>query len=188
MRRQLRSIGAVYDWDREIICALPEYYRWNQWTFLRFLKAGLAYRANAPANWCPSCQTVLANEQVVDGKCERCEASVSRRDLEQWFFAITRYAEELLDFSGLVDWPERIKTMQTNWIGRSVGVEISFDISEHGLEETEIRTFTTRIDTIYGVTFVVIAPEHPARRRADHRRPARGGGGLRGGGAPPVGG
>ena len=161
MRRQLRSIGAVYDWDREIICALPEYYRWNQWIFLQFLKAGLAYRANAPANWCPSCQTVLANEQVLDGKCERCTAAVSRRDLEQWFFGITRYAEELLDFSGLADWPERIKTMQTNWIGRSVGVQISFDISEHGLEETEIRTFTTRIDTIYGVTFIVIAPEHP---------------------------
>ena len=172
MRRQLRSIGTIYDWDREIICALPEYYRWNQWIFLQFLKAGLAYRANAPANWCPSCQTVLANEQVVDGKCERCEAAVSRRDLEQWFFAITRYAEQLLDFSGLVDWPERIKTMQTNWIGRSVGVEIAFDISEHGLEETEIRTFTTRIDTIYGVTFVVIAPEHPlvAALTVDERR------------------
>ena len=172
MRRQLRSIGSIYDWDREIICALPEYYRWNQWIFLQFLKAGLAYRAKAPANWCPSCQTVLANEQVVDGKCERCESAVSRRDLEQWFFSITRYAEELLDFSGLVDWPERIKTMQTNWIGRSVGVEIGFDISEYGLEETEIRTFTTRIDTIYGVTFVVIAPEHPlvASLTTDDRR------------------
>ena len=172
MRRQLRSIGSIYDWDREIICALPEYYRWNQWIFLQFLKEGLAYRANAPANWCPSCQTVLANEQVVDGKCERCESAVSRRDLEQWFFGITRYAEELLDFSGLVDWPERIKTMQTNWIGRSMGVEIGFDISEYGLEETEIRTFTTRIDTIYGVTFVVIAPEHPlvASLTTDERR------------------
>ena len=172
MRRQLRSIGSIYDWDREIICALPEYYRWNQWIFLQFLREGLAYRAKAPANWCPSCQTVLANEQVVDGKCERCESAVSRRDLEQWFFGITRYAEELLDFSGLVDWPERIKTMQTNWIGRSVGVEIGFDISEYGLEETEIRTFTTRIDTIYGVTFVVIAPEHPlvASLTTDERR------------------
>ncbi len=172
MRRQLRSIGSIYDWDREIICALPEYYRWNQWIFLQFLKEGLAYRAKAPANWCPSCQTVLANEQVVDGKCERCESAVSRRDLEQWFFGITRYAEELLDFSGLVDWPERIKTMQTNWIGRSVGVEIGFDISEYGLEETEIRTFTTRIDTIFGVTFVVIAPEHPlvASLTTDERR------------------
>ena len=172
MRRQLRSIGTIYDWDREIICALPEYYRWNQWIFLQFLKAGLAYRANAPANWCPPCQTVLANEQVVDGKCERCDAAVSRRDMEQWFFSITKYAEELLDFSGLVDWPERIKTMQTNWIGRSVGVEIAFDISEYGLEETEIRTFTTRIDTIYGVTFVVIAPEHQlvASLTTDERR------------------
>ena len=172
MRRQLRSIGTIYDWDREIICALPEYYRWNQWIFLQFLKAGLAYRAKAPANWCPPCQTVLANEQVVDGKCERCDAAVSRRDMEQWFFSITKYAEELLDFSGLVDWPERIKTMQTNWIGRSVGVEIAFDISEYGLEETEIRTFTTRIDTIYGVTFVVIAPEHPlvASLTTDDRR------------------
>ena len=172
MRRQLRSIGSIYDWDREIICALPEYYRWNQWIFLQFLKEGLAYRANAPANWCPSCQTVLANEQVVEGKCERCESAVSRRDLEQWFFGITRYAEELLDFSGIVDWPERIKTMQTNWIGRSVGVEIGFDISEYGLEDTEIRTFTTRIDTIYGVTFVVIAPEHPlvASLTTDERR------------------
>ncbi|MBF8267840.1 MAG: leucyl-tRNA synthetase [Dehalococcoidia bacterium] len=172
MRRQLRSMGAVYDWDREIICALPEYYRWSQWLFLQLHKAGLAYRAKAPANWCPSCQTVLANEQVVDGKCERCDSPVSRRDLEQWFFRITRYAEELLDFSGLLDWPERIKAMQTNWIGRSVGVEISFDISEYGLEEREIRTFTTRIDTIYGVTFLVMAPEHPlvARLTTPERR------------------
>ena len=161
MRGQLKSMGTVYDWDREIICALPEYYRWSQWFFLQFLKAGLAYRAQAAANWCPSCQTVLANEQVVDGKCERCDSVVFRRSMEQWFLRITRYADELLDFSGLVDWPERIKTMQTNWIGRSVGVEIGFDISHAGLEVQEIRTFTTRIDTIHGVTFVVMAPEHP---------------------------
>ncbi|MQF48859.1 leucine--tRNA ligase [SAR202 cluster bacterium AC-647-N09_OGT_505m] len=160
MRPQLSSMGAIYDWEREIICALPEYYSWNQWFFLQFYKAGLAYRAKATANWCPSCQTVLANEQVVDGKCERCESPVSRRDLEQWFLRITKYAEELLDYSSLLDWPERIKSMQTNWIGRSEGVEISFDISEYGLED-EFRTFTTRIDTIYGVTFVVMAPEHP---------------------------
>jgi leucyl-tRNA synthetase len=172
MRRQLRSMGPIYDWDREIVCALPEYYRWGQWLFLQLYKAGLAYRAKAPANWCPSCQTVLANEQVVDGKCERCDSPVSRRDLEQWFLGITRYAEELLDFSGLLEWPDRIKAMQTNWIGRSVGVEISFDISEYGLEEKEIRTFTTRIDTIHGVTFVVMAPEHPLVDRLttpDHR-------------------
>lgn len=160
MRPQLSSMGTIYDWDLEIICALPDYYRWNQWFFLQFYRSGLAYRAKAPANWCPSCQTVLANEQVLDGKCERCDALVSRRDLEQWFLGITKYADELLDYSGLVDWPERIKSMQTNWIGRSVGVEISFDLSEYDLEE-EFSTFTTRIDTIYGVTFVVMAPEHP---------------------------
>ena len=160
MRPQLRSIGPVYDWDREIICCQPEYYKWNQWFFLKFYEAGLAYRAKAPANWCSSCQTVLANEQVIDGRCERCNTPVYRRDLEQWFFRITNYADELLDVSK-IDWPEKIKVMQTNWIGRSEGVEIGFDISHIGLEEKEIGTFTTRIDTIYGVTFVVIAPEHP---------------------------
>jgi leucyl-tRNA synthetase len=161
MKRQLRSMGAIYDWDREVNTCLPDYYRWNQWLFLQLYKAGLAYRANAPVNWCPSCQTVLAREQVVDGKCERCDTPVVQRDLEQWFFRITRYADELLDFSGLLDWPERIKLLQENWIGRSEGVEISFDISALGVEEREVRTFTTRIDTIYGVTFLVLAPEHP---------------------------
>ena len=161
MRGQLRSMGATYDWEREVITCLPEYYKWNQWFFLRMYERGLAYRAAAPVNWCPTCQTVLANEQVVDGKCERTGDIVIRREMDQWFFKITDYADELLDFSAVVDWPERIKTMQTNWIGRSEGVDISFDISEHGLDEREIRTFTTRIDTIYGVTFVVLAPEHP---------------------------
>ena len=161
MRGQLRSIGAVYDWNRELICCLPEYYRWNQWFFLKFYEQGLAYRANAPVVWCPSCQTVLANEQVVNGACERCEAVVTRRDLEQWFLKITDYADELLDFSTLVDWPEKILMMQRNWVGRSQGVEISFDISAPNLPETEIRTFTTRIDTIFGVTFLALAPEHP---------------------------
>ena len=160
MRRQLRSMGAVYDWEREVVTCQPEYYRWNQWLFLKMYQQGLAYRAKAPANWCPSCQTVLANEQVVDGRCERCATPVTRRDLEQWFLRITRYAEELLDHSG-IQWPERIVTMQRNWIGRSGGVEVSFDISEYGLEQSELRTFTTRIDTIYGVTFMVLAPEHP---------------------------
>ncbi|MFQ5859991.1 MAG: leucine--tRNA ligase, partial [Dehalococcoidia bacterium] len=161
MRRQLCSMGAIYDWNREIICAQPEYYQWNQWFFLKLLDGGLAYRATFPANWCPSCQTVLANEQVVEGgKCERCGTPVYRRELEQWFFRITAYAEELLDFSKLVAWPQRILTMQRNWIGRSEGVEIGFDISHHGLEERELRTFTTRIDTIFGVTFMVLAPEH----------------------------
>ena len=160
MRGQLRSIGPIYDWDREIICALPEYYRWNQWLFLQFYKAGLAYRAQAPAVWCPSCQTVLANEQVVNGLCERCSTPITRREMAQWFLRITRYADELLDFNGLSQWPERILTMQRNWIGRSEGVEMGFDISHAGLEEKDLRVFTTRIDTIYGVTFMVLAPEH----------------------------
>ena len=165
MRRQLRSIGAIYDWDREVVCCLPEYYRWNQWFFLKFYERGLAYRANAPVVWCPSCQTVLANEQVLNGACERCGTLITRRDLEQWFFKITDYADRLLDFSGLVDWPEKILNMQNNWIGRSDGVEISFDISSAGLQETRIPTFTTRIDTIFGVTFIVLAPEHPLVER-----------------------
>ena len=161
MRRQLRSIGAIYDWDREINTCTPEYYRWNQWYFLQLYQHGLAYRAKAPVVWCPSCQTVLANEQVLNGACERCDTVVTRRDLEQWFFKITDYAERLLNFSGLIDWPDKILTMQTNWIGRSEGVEVSFDISHLDAGESEIRTFTTRIDTIFGVTFMVLAPEHP---------------------------
>ena len=165
MRKQLRAMGPVYDWDREIVTCTPEYYRWNQWIFLQLYKAGLAYRAYAPANWCPSCNTVLANEQVVnDGRCERCDTIVTRRELNQWFFRITRYADQLLDHSQL-EWPEKINIMQTNWIGRSEGVEVEFDISEYGLEERSFKTFTTRIDTIYGATFVVIAPEHPLVER-----------------------
>ncbi|MDP7083204.1 MAG: leucine--tRNA ligase [Dehalococcoidia bacterium] len=174
MRRQLRSMGAIYDWDREVICCAPEYYRWNQWFFLKFYERGLAYRGKAPVVWCPSCQTVLANEQVVGGACERCGTNITRRDLEQWFYRITSYADRLRDFSGLVDWPDKILTMQHNWIGRSEGVEISFDISHHGLEEQQISTFTTRIDTIFGVTFLVLAPEHPLvpLLTTEERRPA----------------
>ncbi|MFQ5933585.1 MAG: leucine--tRNA ligase, partial [Dehalococcoidia bacterium] len=161
MRRQLKSMGSIYDWNKEMISSLPEYYKWTQWLFLQLYHHDLAYRAEAPANWCPSCKTVLANEQVLsDGTCERCHTSVTRRDLEQWFFRITRYADELLDHSK-IQWPERIKTMQTNWIGRSEGVEITFDIEEYGLEQQEIGVFTTRPDTIFGVTFMVLAPEHP---------------------------
>ena len=161
MRRQLRSIGAVYDWDREVVCCLPEYYRWNQWFFIKLYEQGLAYRAKAPVVWCPSCQTVLANEQVLNGVCERCDTPITRRDLEQWFLRITDYADQLLNFDTLEEWPDKILTMQRNWIGRSEGVEIGFDISENGLDEREIQTFTTRIDTIFGVTFLVLAPEHP---------------------------
>ncbi|MCL0044373.1 leucine--tRNA ligase [Dehalococcoidia bacterium] len=160
MERQVRSMGGIHDWERQINTCHPGYYKWNQWLFLKLYEAGLAYRANAPVNWCPSCQTVLANEQVIEGKCERCDATVAHRDLEQWFFRITKYADELVDFSGLIDWPERIKTLQANWVGRSEGVDISFDISHLGLEQTVIHTFTTRIDTIFGVTFMVLAPEH----------------------------
>ncbi len=161
MRRQLKSIGAIYDWNREIITCLPEYYRWTQWFFLKLYEKGLAYRAQAPVNWCPQCQTVLANEQVVgEGICERCDTPVVRRDLEQWFFRITSYADELLDFDG-IDWPERIKIMQKNWVGKSTGTEISFALDHPGVEEKEIRVFTTRPDTTFGVTFMVLAPEHP---------------------------
>ena len=171
MRLQLRSMGTIYDWEREVVTCDPEYYRWNQWFFLRFLEKGLAYQAYAPANWCPADNTVLANEQVVDGRCERCGAEVTQRDLNQWFFRITAYAEELLDRSG-IDWPNRINAMQANWIGRSEGVTIGFDISHLGLEERRLETFTTRIDTVYGVTFVVLAPEHPlvARITTPERR------------------
>ena len=161
MRRQLKSIGAIYDWSREVVTCLPEYYKWTEWFFLKLYEAGLAYRGKAPVNWCPHCQTVLANEQVVNGGfCERCSAAVTRRDLEQWFFRITKYADELLDFGG-IDWPERIKIMQTNWIGRSQGTEIAFALDHPGTSEKEIRVFTTRPDTTFGVTFMVLAPEHP---------------------------
>jgi len=168
MRGQLKRMGSIYDWRREVVTCLPEYYKWTQWFFLKLYEAGLAYRAKAPVNWCPKCQTVLANEQVVgDGLCERCDSPVSRQDLEQWFFRITNYAEELLDFSS-IEWPERIKIMQRNWIGRSEGVEISFGLEGGG----EFPVFTTRPDTIFGVTFVVLAPEHPlvARLTAPERR------------------
>jgi leucyl-tRNA synthetase len=161
MRRQLKTMGAVFDWEREVITSDPDYYRWTQWWFLQLYKNDLAYRGLAPANWCPSCQTVLANEQVLpDGTCERCHSPVTRRHLEQWFFRITKYADELLSFDG-IEWPERIVTMQRNWIGRSEGTMIAFGLDIPGGEEKEIRVFTTRPDTVYGVTFMVIAPEHP---------------------------
>jgi len=161
MRRQLRSMGAIYDWNREVITCLPGYYKWTQWFFLKFYHADLAYRAKAPVNWCPRCQTVLANEQVVgEGFCERCNTPVTKRELEQWFFRITKYAEELLDHSHL-DWPERIKIMQKNWVGKSEGAEISFHLEHTGVAQKEIRVFTTRPDTIFGVTFFLLAPEHP---------------------------
>ncbi|MFC2036177.1 leucine--tRNA ligase [Chloroflexota bacterium] len=160
MRRQLRSIGAIYDWSREVITCLPNYYKWTQWFFLKLYQNGLAYQEKAPVNWCPSCQTVLANEQVINGSCERCGAAVSRRDLEQWFFRITKYADELMQYDE-INWPERIKTMQRNWVGKSEGTEISFALDYPEVKEKEIRVFTTRPDTTFGVTFMVLAPEHP---------------------------
>ncbi|MBI2765000.1 MAG: leucine--tRNA ligase [Chloroflexi bacterium] len=159
MRSQMRMMGASFDWDREVITSDPEYYRWSQWWFLQLYHRGLAYRAEAAANWCPGCQTVLANEQVVDGRCERSDDLVERRFLTQWFFRITAYAEELLRFDG-IEWPERIRTMQTNWIGRSEGAFLDFAVDVPGVDE-KLRVFTTRPDTVYGATFMVLAPEHP---------------------------
>ncbi len=159
MKRQLRSWGVGYDWDREATSCLPDYYKWTQWLFLQLYKKGLAYKKRAAVNWCPSCQTVLANEQVIAGCCERCDTQVTQKDLEQWFFKITDYAERLLDdLKILKDWPERVKIMQTNWIGRSEGVEIDFPVDGSDLKLT---CFTTRVDTIYGATYIVLAPEHP---------------------------
>lgn len=160
MRRQLKRMGTIYDWDREVITCLPEYYKWTQWFFLKLYEHGLAYHGVAPVNWCPKCQVVLANEQVESGKCWRCESEVIKRDLAQWLIRITKYADELLEMDSL-DWPERIKLMQTNWIGKSYGTEISFALDYPGIEAKEIRVFTTRPDTVYGVTFMVLAPEHP---------------------------
>ncbi|MBI3035480.1 leucine--tRNA ligase [Candidatus Woesearchaeota archaeon] len=159
IRQQQKDMGFSYDWSREIASLHENYYKWNQWIFLKFYEKGLAYKKKAAVNWCPSCATVLANEQVIEGKCWRCQNDVTETFLEQWFFKITDYAEELLkDLEKLEHWPERVKTMQRNWIGKSYGVEIFFKIKETG---KVIPTFTTRPDTIYSVTFIVIAPEHP---------------------------
>ncbi len=161
MEEQLRAMGAMFDWSKEIKTCEENYYKWTQWMFLQLYKKGLAYRKEAPVNWCPSCATVLANEQVVDGRCERCDSVVVRKNLTQWFFKITEYAEELLSGLETLDWPEKTKLMQKNWIGKSTGCEIEFDC-ETG---DKIRVFTTRCDTVFGVTYVVLAPEHPLARK-----------------------
>ncbi|MBP3400312.1 MAG: leucine--tRNA ligase [Selenomonadales bacterium] len=159
MRKQQRALGLSYDWDREVATCHPEYYRWTQWLFLQFHKMGLAYKKKASVNWCNECNTVLANEQVIDGCCWRCDSVVVKKDLEQWFFKITDYADTLLkDLDLLGGWPERVKTMQENWIGRSEGAEFSFDVPEFG---EKIPVYTTRPDTIFGVSYMVLAPEHP---------------------------
>jgi leucyl-tRNA synthetase len=172
MKEQFKRWGILYDWSKEIASCTPEYYRWNQWLFLRMLEKGLAYKKQAPVNWCPSCQTVLANEQVVEGACERCGTAVVQRDLEQWFFRITDYADRLLaGLEGLPGWPEKVKVMQRNWIGRSEGAEIDFALPSVG---DSVTVFTTRPDTVHGATFLVLAPEHPlaARLLAGHPRRA----------------
>ncbi len=159
IRQQLKTMGCMYDWNAELMTCVPEYYKWNQWLFLQLYKKGLAYRKNAPVNWCPSCNTVLANEQVqADGTCERCGTLVERKELTQWFFNIKKYADELLDGLDTIDWPEKTKTMQRNWIGKSTGTELDFKVD--GYDE-KISVFTTRPDTLFGVTYVVMAPEHP---------------------------
>ena len=163
MKRQMQRLGLGYDWATEVTTCLPEYYRWNQWFFLRMYEKGLVYRKQSKVNWCPECATVLANEQVVDGCCWRHETTqVDQRDLEQWFFRITAYAQELLDgLDKLEGWPEKVRTMQRNWIGRSEGTEVDFFLDEQGSEKTRIRVFTTRVDTIFGATSVQLAPQHP---------------------------
>ncbi|UCF88050.1 MAG: leucine--tRNA ligase [bacterium] len=158
MKHVQRRMGLSYDWNRTLATCEPEYYRWNQWIFLKFMEKGLAYRKSAPVNWCPSCQTVLANEQVEGGGCWRCHTTVLKKDLKQWFFKITAYADELLeDLERLDDWPERVKVMQKNWIGRSVGAEIDFKVTG---SDQMISTFTTRPDTVFGITYMVLAAEH----------------------------
>ena len=159
IRKQMKRMGWSIDWTREVSTCEPEYYKWTQWIFLRLFEAGLAYRREAPVKWCPVDQTVLANEQVIDGHCERCGSLVEAKNLEQWFFKITDYAQRLLDDLQTVNWPERVVTMQRNWIGRSEGAEVVFRV-EHD-PSVELPVFTTRPDTLFGATFFVLAPEHP---------------------------
>ena len=209
-REEQERLGISYDWDRYVATCLPDYYRFTQWLFLLFYERGLAYRKKAPVNWCPDCATVLANEQVENGKCWRCDAEVTKKELEQWFLKITEYADRLLEgLDRLPRWPERVKTMQRNWIGRSEGAKVTFTLPE--LNDEPVTVFTTRPDTLYGVTYLVLAPEHPLVERlisgkekegelqrvhradaererdsADRRRRGKGGHGHRcGGPAPP---
>src|SRR5687768_4667186 len=157
-QRQMREWGISIDWSREFATCEPRYYRWTQWLFLRILERGLAYRKEAAVNWCPKDATVLANEQVIDGRCERCGTPVEARQLEQWFFRITDYADRLLDDLETIEWPHHVVTMQRNWIGRSEGAEVTFTCDEPGVD---YPVFTTRPDTLFGATFFVLAPEHP---------------------------
>ena len=157
IKRQINEIAAIYDWDREVNTTDPNYYKWTQWIFVQMFKKGLAYEKQMPINWCPSCKTGLANEEVVDGKCERCHSEVTKKNLRQWMLKITAYADRLLEDLNTLDWPEKVKKMQSDWIGRSYGAEVDFKVE--GREET-ITVYTTRPDTLYGATFMVLAPEH----------------------------
>ncbi len=170
MKAQMKRLGFSYDWSREIATCLPEYYRWNQWFFLKLFEKGLAYRKKSKVNWCPDCATVLANEQVVDGCCWRHEDTpVEQRELEQWSVRITDYSDELLQgLDHMEGWPERVRTMQRNWIGRSEGANVDFTLD--GGSQTMITVFTTRIDTIYGATSLQLAPQHPLVRRTPRQR------------------
>ena len=159
MDKQLASMGLSYDWDRKVATCKPEYYKWTQWIFIQFYKKGLAYKKDNPVNWCPSCQTVLANEQVVDGKCERCHTEVTKKNLSQWYLKITDYADRLLsNLDKLEGWPDKVKTMQRNWIGKSYGANIDFEIKD---SDKKLEVFTTRADTLFGATYMVMSPEHP---------------------------
>ena len=160
-KRQLNEIGAMYDWRREVNTTDPDYYKWTQWIFVKMFKAGLAYRTYMPVNWCPSCKTGIANEDVVNGRCERCGSEVTKKELNQWMLRITKYADRLLNGLEKLDWPEKVKTMQTNWIGRSVGAEVTFKALAANGKEHPLVIFTTRPDTLFGATYMVMAPEHP---------------------------
>ena len=157
MEKQLKAMGAMFNWDHQVVTCRPDYYKWTQWLFLKLYEKGLAYRKNAPVNWCPSCNTVLANEQVVDGQCERCSSEVTKKNLTQWFLKITDYAEELLEKIDELDWPEKTKAMQKHWIGKSTGCEATFKVAG---KDISFNVFTTRVDTLFGVTYVVLAPEN----------------------------
>lgn len=159
IKRQIKQIGAIYDWDMELNTTDPKFFKWTQWIFVQMFKKGLAYQKEMPINWCPSCKTGLANEEVVDGKCERCGSEVTKKNLKQWMLKITAYADRLLDDLDKLDWPEKVKKMQTDWIGRSYGAEVDFAVD--GMDE-KVTVFTTRPDTLYGATFLVLAPEHPS--------------------------
>jgi leucyl-tRNA synthetase len=180
MRGQLRSMGAMFDWRREMVSCEPDYYKWTEWFFIQLYKNGLAYRKKSPVDFCPHCNTTLAREQVWgdDRHCERCNTPVIKKDLEQWFFKTTQYADEMLRYEG-IDWPERVKTLQTNWIGKSEGAEVYFEIdrdsirdnseSEASNNEYRITVFTTRPDTLWGATFMVFSPEHPLVDKSPRR-------------------